>query len=100
MNEDDFLKSLIVDFVQESNDYIKKVEENIIDYENNHSDEIKRKILMDLHSIKGSAQAADLETIADEVHQMENIVGQENSPIDNWLNILDNISKHIKNIKV
>ena len=100
MNEDDFLKSLIVDFKEEAKDFIKKVEENIIDYETEQNADLKRKILMDLHSIKGSAQAADLESIAEKVHQMETIVQQESLPIDKWLSVLDSISENIKTINV
>ena len=71
-DEIEFMKSLLKDFIHESEETIRNIQNNIIDYENGRdSGANKRHMLKDLHSLKGSAQALDLTQISDLIHTLE-----------------------------
>lgn len=100
-DEIEFMKSLLADFIHESEEIITKIQNDIIDYENGLDSEAKkRNILLDLHSLKGSAQALNLSQISNLIHNLEqDVLDGDIKHTEKWLAQLDEISDLIQKFR-
>lgn len=79
MDNDDleFLRTLQLEFIDETTDSLVGCEDCLIKYEKQKTPEVLREYLRILHSIKGSARAVEFEKIAMTIHKVE---GMGNKP--------------------
>ena len=91
VEEDEFLKELEREFYGESESTLQFLEENFLSFETtgdvNTIDEVNKA----LHSMKGSAQAVDLEMLGSFLHKFETYV-QENYSGDRKIFVSDCLS--------
>ena len=75
MNDDDkeFLKTLQLEFIDETIDSLHLCEGCLMKYEKAKSPELIREYLRLLHSIKGSARAVEFEKLAMTIHKVEGL---------------------------
>lgn len=102
LDEDqEFLESLKVDFIEETLENLEKCEECLLKYENNKEDGRLREYLRLLHSIKGSARAVEFDMVASAIHQIEALGQKAADPqfVELSLSLVDDIREVMKVLK-
>jgi chemotaxis protein histidine kinase CheA len=82
MNDDDleFLKTLQLEFIDETVDSLHQCEGTLMRYEKQKTADDIREYLRLLHSIKGSARAVEFEKIAMTIHKVEGLGSKPDDP--------------------
>ncbi len=100
-DDQEFLETLRVDFLEETLENLEKCEECLLKYEKKKDDDLIREYLRLLHSIKGSARAVEFDKVASAIHQIESLGDKVTNSlfVELSLSLIDNVREVMKVIK-
>ena len=100
--DEEFMQELKASCCVEAKDNIENCESYILEYEKNHEQEQLDAVKRELHCLKGSSNAAGLETFSKVVHSAENYcVGNVDSGevVSTILEMLDTLRDYISQVE-